>query len=219
MIIWFVGGCYNLFVPVITLLKPQKNGRRVNVYLDEKFAFGIDLINLVKNELKVGLELSDEKIKEIVKKSEFQKTLDKLLKFATLRPRSEREIKNYLIRKKVHESLCGDLFEKLKKFYLIDDLAFSRWWIEQRTAFGPRGKRALMVELLGKGVKKEVIEEALKGLMINEKEMALSLVQRCSRKWERYDAKEGLKKKSEFLARKGFSWDIIKEVLSIDDIQ
>ena len=49
--------------------------------------------------LKVEQELTEEEVEKIVKKAEFQKTLDKLLKFATLRPRSEKEIKDWLKKK------------------------------------------------------------------------------------------------------------------------
>jgi regulatory protein len=79
-------------MPQVSDIKPQKNKKRVNIYLDGKFAFGIDLDNLVKLDLKVEQELSDEEVADIIKKAEFQKTLDKLLRFATLRPRSEKEI-------------------------------------------------------------------------------------------------------------------------------
>lgn len=96
-------------MPTVTLLKPQKNGKRVNVYLDGAFGFGIDLDNLVINHIKIGTVLTDEEVQKIIRKAEFQKTLDKLLKFATLRPRSEKEIDEYLKRKKIHESLWQDL--------------------------------------------------------------------------------------------------------------
>src|SRR3989304_5220176 len=106
-------------MPIITSIKQQKNKNRVNVYLDDKFGFGIDLDNFVILGLKVNQELSEKEVEEIVRKAEFQKTLDKLLRFATLRPRSEKEIKDYFKRKKVHESLQPDLFAKLKKLDLL----------------------------------------------------------------------------------------------------
>jgi len=69
-------------MPTVTSIKPQRNGKRVNVYLDGKFGFGIDLENYVTLGLKVEQELSEAEVETIIKKAEFQKTLDKLLKFA-----------------------------------------------------------------------------------------------------------------------------------------
>lgn len=79
-------------MPTITSIKPQRSKKRANIYLDGKFGFGIDLENLAKLKLRMGTELTETKIEEIIKKANFQKTLDKLLKYATLRPRSEKEI-------------------------------------------------------------------------------------------------------------------------------
>src|SRR4030042_2523623 len=128
---------------VITSIKPQKNNKRVNIYLDGKFGFGIDLENFVKLGLKVEQSLEDEEIKKIIKKAEFQKTYDYLLKFAMLRPRSEKEIKDWFRRKKTPERLYEDLFSKLKELDLIDDEKFAMWWVEQRLAFRNKFKRDL----------------------------------------------------------------------------
>ena len=73
-------------MPIITSIKPQKNGKRVNIYLDEEFGFGLDLENFVKLGLKVEQKLSEDEVEEIVKKAEFQKVYDKILRFASLRP-------------------------------------------------------------------------------------------------------------------------------------
>ncbi|MBU2036049.1 RecX family transcriptional regulator, partial [Patescibacteria group bacterium] len=155
-------------MPEITSIKPQKNGKRVNIYLDDKFGFGIDLENYVVLGLKEGNEYSQEEIESIIKKAQFQKTLDKLLRFATLRPRSQREIRYWLRRKKVHESLNEELFKRLRRLELLDDEKFTKWWIDQRLSFKPRGKRALKYELFQKGIDKEVIEKILNESEIDE---------------------------------------------------
>ena len=103
-------------MPVITSIKQQKNKNRVNIYLDDKFGFGIDLDNFVLLHLKVNQELTEKEVEEIVKKAEFQKTYDKLLRFVMVRPRSEKEVTDYFRRKKVHESMHLKMLEKLKSY-------------------------------------------------------------------------------------------------------
>ncbi len=200
-------------MPIVTAVKPQKNKKRVNVYLDGKFGFGIDLESFVKLGLKVEQELSDKEVEEIVKKAEFQKTLDKLLKFATLRPRSEKEIKGWLKRKKVHESLHKDLFNRLKRLDLVNDIEFARWWVEQRQEFSPRAKRIMNYELRIKGVKKEIIDDVLGETEIDEEKIARELLEKKSYKWRSLPSRVARQKMSEFLARKGFSWDIIEKIV------
>lgn len=200
-------------MPEITSIKPQKNGKRVNVYLDNKFGFGIDLENYVVLGLKEGKIYSEEEINKIIKKAQFQKTLDRLLRFATLRPRSEREIKDWLRRKEVHESLNDELFKRLKRLELLDDSKFAKWWIDQRISFKPRGIKALKYELFQKGIDKGIIDKVLEDSEIDEVKIANKLLEKNSYKWRNLKGFEERQKKSQFLAGKGISWDSIKKVL------
>jgi len=191
---------------IITGIKPQKNGKRVNIYLDNKFGFGIDLENYVVLGLKVGQEYSQEKIEEIIKKAEFQKTLDKLLRFATLRPRSEKEITDYLKRKEVHESLTEELFNRLKRLDLVNDEVFAKWWVEQRLQFKSKSKRELEFELRNKGIGKEIISEVLAESGVDDLKAAQKLL-------DRYPSKTR-QQKIDYLARKGFAWEVIDRLLT-----
>lgn len=203
-------------MPIITSIKPQRNGRRVNVYLDGAFGFGIDLDNLVLSGIKINKEFTEEEVEKIIKKAEFQKTWEKLLKFASLRPRSEKEVKDWFKRKKIHESLHEDLFNRLKHLDLIDDHKFAEWWVEQRITFKPKGKRALTMELREKGIKKEIINQVLADSPIDEEKMAKELLAKNAYKWERLPNLKAKQKMSEFLLRKGFSWEIVKKIVRID---
>lgn len=199
-------------MPTVTDIKPQKNKKRVNVYLDEEFGFGIDLENFVKLGLKVGQELSEKEVEEIVKKAEFQKTYDKLLKFATLRPRSEKEIKDWLKRKKVHESIHKDLLDRLKRLDFIDDDKFAKWWVGQRIQFKYKSKKDIEYELRMKGIKKEIVDEILSETPIDEEKIAKELLEKKKYRWRNLEPREARQKMSEFLVRKGFVWDIIEKI-------
>lgn len=199
---------------VITSIKPQKNKKRVNIYLDDKFAFGLDLENYMKLGLKVNQELTEKEVEEIVKKGEFQKVYDKILRFATLRPRSEREYKNWLRKHKVHESLHKKLFEKLIHLDFLDDEKFATWWVDQRNNFRPKSKRILNQELRIKGIDKEVIENVLSETKIDEEKIAKEMLEKKIYRWKNLNDFEARKKMSAFLARRGFGWDIIKKTVN-----
>jgi regulatory protein len=201
-------------MPVITGIKQQKNKNRVNVYLDDKFGFGIDLDNFVLLHLKVDQELSAQEIEDIIKKAEYQKTLDKLLRFAMVRPRSEKEVRDYFLRKKVHESMHEKLFEKLKHLELLDDAKFAKWWVEQRANFKPKPKRILIQELRIKGIDKGIIDEVLGEEVVDEEKMAKELLEKKAYKWKSLRPREAKQKMSQYLAGKGFSWDVIGNVVS-----
>ena len=202
-------------MPIITSIKSQKKKERVNVYLDNKFGFGIDLENFVILGLKVDQEVTEIEIEKIVKKAEFQKTLDKLLRFATLRPRSEGEINNYLRRKKVHESMHSQLFDRLNHLELIDDEKFAKWWVEQRQAFRPKPKRILSNELRVKGINSEIIKKVVGEEEIDEEKMAKDLIEKRAYKWKNFEGFELKQKMSQYLAQKGFTWEIVEKVVKL----
>ena len=198
---------------IITQIKPQKNQKRVNIYLDEEFAFGLDLETFMKSGLKVNKELTEKEIKEIVKKAEFQNVYDKILKFGSLRPRSKNEYKLWLKKHKVHISLYEELFDRLKRLDFLNDEKFAIWWVEQRQSFRPKSKRILNQELRIKGISKEVVDEVLKEAEIDEKNIAKKLIEKKKYKWEKLDEFTARRKMSDYLAGKGFNWNVIKEVL------
>lgn len=200
-------------MPLITDIQPQKSKKRVNIYIDGRFSFGIDVENFVRYELKAGKELSQEKIEEIVRKAEFQKVYDKIIAFGTLRPRSEKEFERWLKKHKVHESLHKELFARLQHLELLGDRKFSEWWVTQRSTFKPRSKSALQYELLKKGVDKTIIRDVLRSLVVDEVSLAKELVLKKRRLWENLEKEKAKQKIQMILASKGFGWDVAKKVI------
>ncbi|MBX4205665.1 RecX family transcriptional regulator [Candidatus Microgenomates bacterium] len=199
---------------IITSIEQQKKREtRVNVYLDNKFAFGIDLDNFVILGLKVGQEITEEQVTQIIRKAEFQKTYEKLLRFAMLRPRSEKEIDGWFKRKKVPEQIWSDLIKKIKHLDLLDDLKFAAWWIDQRNSFKPRSKKLLKLELLQKGIDKETISQVLSDQEMDEVAIATHLLERKKSLIEKLPDESAKQKLVGFLSRKGFNWETIDMVI------
>lgn len=200
-------------MPLVTQLKPQKNNKRVNVYLDYKFAFGIDLDNLVRFGIKIEKNFTQEEIDRIVHEAEFQKTFDKLVRFAMTRPRSYFEVEQWFKRKEVGETLHPKLIERLQKLDLLDDTKFAEWWVRQRTEFQKKGKLALVSELRQKGIDKKIIDHVLQESDIDEEKLAKETLEKNAYKWQKYEGREKQQKQIEFLMRRGFNYQIAKEVV------
>lgn len=202
-------------MPQITKISPQKRKKRVNVFIDGKFAFGADLETLAKHNLQVGQKISQKKIEEIIKESEFQKVYDRTLKFLSFRPRSEKEVRDWLNKKKTGEETKRIVIKKLKETKLLDDREFASWWIEQRVTFRPIGKAGLKYELRKKGVEGEIVDEALEKKITDsfERKLALKVAKKKSPAYQKLPPLEFRQKMGGFLARRGFSWEVIKEVI------
>lgn len=200
----------------ITSIKSQKIKNRVNVFLDDRFGFGLDGETFLKLGLKVGQELTEEQVLKLKGDNERQKLLSRVLRFVGIRPRSEKEIRRFLQARipkenEEREDIVGWILEKLRGYNLLDDLAFARWWLEQRATFRPRGRRFLTFELKQKGISPEIIEKVLPevktdlviaGELLKKKLAGVGKI-----------SPDRKKKLIVFLGRQGFSWETIKAAL------
>ena len=138
-------------MPVITALEVQKrNKERVNVYLDDEFAFGLSLMEAAV--LKKGQTLSDEEIDQLKQEDAIVQAVDHAIRFLSYRPRSSQEVRQNLSKKKIPETVIESALERLENLGYLDDSAFVRFWVENRNSFKPMGARALSYELRQKGI-------------------------------------------------------------------
>src|SRR5512136_2662216 len=116
-------------VKKITALKIQlRNPRRVNVFLDGEFAFGLERVAAAW--LKIGQELSDEKIAQLQAEDEGEKAYQHALKLFNYRPRAEAEVRKKLEQRGVAETTIAEVLERLRRSGLIDDARFARDWAD-----------------------------------------------------------------------------------------
>jgi regulatory protein len=83
-------------------------------------------------------------------------------RFLGTRPRSRWEVEERLRRAGAEDDVVRAALGRLERLGFVDDLAFARWWVEQRDRHAPRGRVALETELRAKRVPPAVIA-ALRG--------------------------------------------------------
>lgn len=189
----------------ITSLQIQKNNKeRVNVYLDEEYAFPVTV--LVATTLKKGQYLSDAEIAQLNQQDERDKAYNQALFFLGFRARSRVEIERYLRNKKYSPEAISDTLQRLAEGQFLDDTAFAQAWVEDRERFKPRSRQALQYELRQKGVETEAIEEALEN--IDEKALAWRAVENKLRQWQQLPEPDFKKKAMGFLSRRGFGYEV-----------
>ncbi len=195
----------------ITALSPQqKNQERVNVYLDEKFAFG--LAALVAARLKVGQRLSEEEITRLQALDEVEEAYNKSLNFLSYRPRSRAELERYLKDKKVSDDARVKVLERLDRAQLVDDAEFAQYWIENREQFAPRSKRALRQELRQKGLSDDEVQTALEP--VDEERSAYEAARKRAARMQSLDRETFYRRLSGFLQRRGFDYEMVKTVVT-----
>src|SRR4030067_2768902 len=144
--------------------------------------------------------------------NEFTTLFEKLVKFATLRPRSQKEITDYFQRKRVSSETQILLLAKLKSFGFVDDVDFTRWWVDQRLAFRQTGEKLLKNELRLKGISDETILSVFKekDIVKDQKKIANEFMSKKINRYKQLPKNEFRKKVYGLLLRNGFDWDIAK---------
>lgn len=195
----------------ITALKAQKkNPNRVNVYLDGEFAFSV--ARIVAAWLEVGQELTDEKIEKILEQDAFETAYQKGLKLIGYRMRTANEIKERLVRKGISTQVVSGVQDRLKRSGIVDDDRFARNWVENRTEFRPRSHRLLSWELRQKGVDEDIIQRVLESALPDE-DLAYQAGLKQLKRYHHLEKEDFRQKLSGFLARRGFTFEVIKPVV------
>jgi len=203
---------------IITSIEPQKRKGRYNIFLDEEFAFGADKETIFHFGLRKNDELSEEKIKEIRDYDEFNLGKKTAFSFLGYKPRTERELRKKLKEKKISEKNIEKTLKVLKDLKYLDDGQYAKMYLEEKLSHKPAGKRLISMKLSEKGIKKEVIEKVMASQYSEDKEKkkAKELLAKYIKKVK---AKSDLDKKQKcyrYLLSKGFDYEIVKSVCSIE---
>ncbi len=209
----------------ITALKAQLRDKdRVNVFVDGKYRFSLDISQVADLGVRNGAEYTEAELVELENESKFGKVYVRTLEYVLVRPRSEREVLDYLyrktrdtrtkegaIKKGVSKEVTGRVFNRLMEKGHLDDLRFARFWLENRNVRKGSSLRKMQAELQAKGVDKALIDEALKGTDRIDIEELRKVV---AKKAYRYSDSQKL---IAYLMRQGFRYDDITSVLSNED--
>lgn len=199
----------------------QKDKDRVNIMIDGKYRFSLDILQVGDLGLRVGKEYSEEELIELEEESQFGKLYTRTLEYCLMRPHSSREVRNYLykktrdtrtrtgaIKKGVSLELTERVFDRLSQKGYIDDEKFTKFWIENRNVRKGTSLRKLIAELRSKGVDQTIIDRHVSDSSRSDEDELKKVI---AKKQSRYTDPQ---KMMQYLARQGFSYDDIKEALS-----
>ncbi len=195
----------------ITALRLNTRKKQVNVFIDGLFSFTIADEVAIINHLTVGQTLSADQIEELTASNLFHNCMDAAVQYLSYRPRSESEVRQRLRHRGFEREVIEQVILKLKERKLIDDIAFSEFWINNRLSFSPRSARLINLELRRKGVSAETAGAMVQDLDDDQSvyEAGLKKAQRLSR-LSYDDFKHRL---YDYLRRRGFNYDSCKRAV------
>jgi len=194
----------------ITALQPQTNNQdRINLFVDDQFLLGVSALIVLQMGLRVGQELSPDQLGQLHEEEALQQTTNRVLNFLSFRPRSREEVRRYLRKKETPPELIDAVMQRLEDLDLINDQAFTEFWVESRERSNPKGAQALKNELRMKGVKRELVDELVtdeqdeeRALRAGRKKAAM-LARQSEMDFKTFRARLG-----PFLQRRGFSYQV-----------
>jgi regulatory protein len=196
---------------IITAITAQKrNPNRVNSYVDGEYAFS--LARIVAAWLKTGDRLDEEKLAGLQAGDDRERAYQQAMLFLSYRARSEAEIRQNLLKHEFPEAVIEETLERLRQARLADDSEFARAWVENRSTFRPRSRRALAMEMRRKGLSDENMQSALEGL--DEEALAYQAAGKRLARLQGLEWNDFRKKLSEFLGRRGFPYPVIAATVS-----
>ena len=196
----------------ITALTLQKKNRdRINIFLNDEFAFGLS--KYVAAWLKIGQVLSEEKIAQLLADDEIEVSYQRALKFIAHRIRSKQEVVQRLRKYQTPADVVEVVIARLEEKEYLNDEAFARAWVENRIEFRPRSTFLLRQELRQKGVADDVSDVVLDAL--DDETLAQSAAEKYLRKIENIDDEQKFREKLYgHLARKGFTYATTADILT-----
>lgn len=199
---------------IISAFESQKRRPdRVNVFVDGAFSFAVDLSTLQDHGLAVGDQISPAQRASLQQDDEVSRALSAALALMASRPRSEREVRDRLVRRGFDSDVVSGVIGRLKERGYLNDEEFARFWIENRASFRPRGELALRQELRAKGVDRATVEQSLASAEIDDVALALDLARRKLGSLRDLDPETRRRRLTGLLQRRGFSYATIRKTV------
>jgi regulatory protein len=186
--------------------------KRVNVFLDGRFALSLSAEVALKAGLRTGQDISDAEREALAGADRYQKCLNAAYRLLAARPRSEDEIRQRLRRRGFEADYAEKAVAGLREKGLIDDDAFARYWKDNRQTFRPRSRRLTALELRRKGLAVAAIEPVVNEIDDGESAYRAALVK--ARRLPPADFDVFRRRLGDFLVRRGFDYDIIQQTVN-----
>jgi regulatory protein len=141
----------------------------------------------------------------------YRKAMKRAGRLLAARSRSEHEVRDRLGRAGFEAGVVDRVVDRLRDLKLVDDLAFARQWVAERSV--SRGPVLLADELRAKGVAEDTVQEALEAARRDEMTAAIERAGIWMARVADRPLHEQAARVQEMLLRRGFSHDAAEEAV------
>lgn len=189
-----------------------------NIYLSNGEVITLNERVITKNELLLRKEINSELYNKLKYEKNIYDAIDKAIKYISVRLRSTKEIKDYLIKKGYSLDVVeAAIKELLNNKYLNDDI-FTKAYIKDKLTFTSKGDYKIKMELVQLGIDNNIIESNI--AMIDE-DMLINRIKKSIEKDIKTNKKyKGIVLKNKIynhLITQGYSKEKVLNVINIYD--
>lgn len=170
---------------------------------------------ITKFALSTDQEIGDEEYSEIISENELIIAKQVAYNYATYSARTEKQVAEKLKKSGFNENTIQLAIDFLKAYNLIDDKKYAESFINEKAKFKKWGINKIKIELLKKGIDKNIIDEQIRDLYSEEIdfENAIKLAERKMKAITNKPIEKQRQSLINYLQNKGYKWEIIMKVL------
>jgi regulatory protein len=197
---------------VITKMTTARSrDKKINIYLDGKYAFSLPAKDVSRAGLRSQQELSANQVAELAAADKYRRCYHAALSFVSYKPRSEYEVRQKLRQRRFESPDIEKTVTSLKDQGLIDDVSFARFWKENRQDCSPRSRWLTGMELRQKGIDDDLIARTVED--VDDEHNAYLAALNKARRTAPGDYQVFRRKLGDFLKRRGFGYDVINSTV------
>lgn len=192
----------------------KRNKERVNIYIDEEYAFSISAELIYKENIKVKDKIDVDSLKKLADEDNYIKCKNTALKTIERTYKSEKELAQKLALKGYDDHIINRTINFMKEYNLLNDNNYATMYVKDKSR--NIGKKKIKYSLLQKGIDEEIIESELE--KINNDEVKAIVYEMALKKYKVFSKRENdnyklMQKLYRFLMGKGYDYDLIKDVV------
>lgn len=201
----------------ITKMTAQvKAKQRMSLFLDGDFAFGLHQDVVLQAGLVTGQHLSIAEQQDLKEADAFMRAKESAVRYLGYRPRTEAEVRTKLKRQGFGDSIIARTIDRLHELAYLDDVAYAKMYVQRRFANKGYGPQRLRSELVKRGIARDLIDDTL-SVFEEETDTLTKALEQAQKRWDRLQSEPDMRKRqrkvSDFLVRRGFTYDTVRQVL------
>jgi regulatory protein len=192
----------------ITSIQRLPRTRAYEVRIDHALIFTLSPDVLAPAGLRPGQEITAEQIQALEGAEARHKAMSAALRLLAYGPRSEKEMRDNLRRRKTPDAVAAETMDRLRSLRLLDDADFAVSYVEAKDRTSPRSRRMLAAELAAKGVPRRTRDASLEA--VNEADAAYRAAAKKARALTSLPHADFQRRLGDYLLRRGFGYEVAR---------